>query len=144
MKILYPKSALQTWSSRPKLWLFGHKILGHWRLQVTQYPQFHSNVDCKTINQRKNQVQYEVHVAYLTPPMSFDELKMVWSLWCQTAALIGVSGLLSNKVGGASGLAKSKIRSTFSAPPVSKWVVLWSHIVIPQSGQKHAHKLLHF
>ncbi len=61
---------------------------------------------------------------HLTPPMSFEELNMVWSLWCHTAALIGVPGEPSRMVGGASGRFRSNIRSIFSAPPVSKCVVL--------------------
>ncbi len=75
---------------------------------------------------------------HLTPPMSLEELNMVWSLWCHTAALIGVPGEPSRRVGGASGQFRSNIRSTFSAPPVSKCVVLCIPWVTTQKTSQYS------
>ena len=60
--------------------------------------------------------------AYLAPPISEHELIMVWSLWSH-ATVLTEPGELSTSLGGASGRFKSKIRSFFSKPPVSRWCV---------------------
>lgn len=56
---------------------------------------------------------------YLTPPISVQELNIVWSLWSQVTVLTE-PGVLSTSLGGASMRFRSYIRRTFSTPPVSK------------------------
>jgi len=59
---------------------------------------------------------------HLTPPISVQELNIVWSLWSQ-ATVRTEPGDLSSSLGAASGRFMSYTRKVFSMPPVSnRWV----------------------
>jgi len=68
---------------------------------------------------------YEIFTSYLTPPISVQELNIVWSPWSHVSVLIE-PGDLSISVGGASKRFKSKTRRIFSNPPVIRYFVSWS------------------
>lgn len=101
----------------------------HIHQSVNHYPSLYSTkyVQLNIEQLSPHNINYFHINVYLTPPISVQELNMVWSLWSH-AAVLTEPGDLSTSLGGASGLFKSYIRITFSTPPVNKRCVSYYQI----------------